>query len=222
MKNFIIYSFLYCILSSWDCQSFQKECFWQSCKALSESDTFYSVLENRIFLHQDTIFNQHLLIKQGLKGNRILAQKVRYTDTFIINQDSVIWQNYSVTGLFFNEASFVREDTIYYLRTRTGFPPEPVQLIPIEKVTRQGRILYKYKSSISHLFTQLDFLDPMTIFDGTYTIEDGYYYIHPIIGVVERVDNYHLPGRQVNQFYSSNDKICAAILDSLELKLNMK
>lgn len=213
---------LYFALFSLDSQSIQDECYWQSCKTISETDTFYAPLENRIFLHQDTIFNQQVLIKQGLKGNRILERSVRHTDTFIVKNDSVLWRNASHTGLLFNEASFARGDTIYFLRTRTGFPPEPIRLIPIEKVMRNGWVLYKYASSISNKATKLDYIDPKTIFEGEYTVGDGQYCFHPILGVVERDNTYHLPGHQVNHFYSSNDKACSLVIKSLEEKLGIR
>lgn len=219
MKNAIIAIFIFLSICKTYSQVMSDNCYWQSCVTISLTDTFSSPVENRIYINKDTIFNQRLLIKQGPRGNRILGNKVLYTDTFIVSNDSIFWQNYSLKGFYFNRKSFEVGDTIYFLRTRINFPPTPIRFVPIEIVTREGITLFKYKSSISYNSTQLDNLDLKTILEGEYSIDDGFYYIHPILGIVERENSYHSTVRFVREFYSYNTENCFQLLHELEKSL---
>ena len=58
-------------------------------------------------------------------------------------------------------------------------------------------------------------------YSGTY-IQEGYYYIHPILGVVEKEMIYHNDGYLKNMHYSSAGDNCMDVLDSLEKLLKLR
>ena len=200
-----------------------ENCYWQTCREISAEDTISGSLESRIFVKNDSIFHQKILINIGAKGNRISKYWVLETDTFLIQNDSIFWKKNGVTGLFFNKSAFEKRDTIHLLKTRgKGLAPQAIRYIPVEIAQSEGdEPRYKYKSYISNDVCA-DNYDFQSLFKGLFTIDDGYYYIHPILGIIEREKNYHTSAHVINQFYSNNNTECDLLLEELEKRLKLK